>query len=162
MNLHSRTAWKWALAGLAVLVAMSFVLLPDRTKPVTREGLAAARNRWDQANIASYDMDLETRGAQVGSYHVEVRDHEVRSITRDGTPATPNALEYWTVEGLFLTIEEELDRAQSWRGRASDAVTDVWLRMRCHPKLGYPVRFVSQVPGRTQSVEIHVLQLDPR
>jgi hypothetical protein len=141
---------------------MGFVLLPDRTEPVTREALAAARARWQGARIANYDLDLETRGAQVGNYHVEVRDHQVRSIIRDGTPATPNDLDYWTVDGLFVTIEEELDRAESRRGGPSDPVMDVWLRMRCHPKLGYPVRFVSHVPMRTQSVEIHVLRLEPQ
>ena len=50
---------------------IALLLLPSRTEPVTRQTLTAAEQQWKDANIASYDMDLETTGAMTGRYHIE-------------------------------------------------------------------------------------------
>ena len=174
MSDKSYRIWKWCgIAGVAAVI-LSVPYLPGRTEPVTLERLDAARAMWQQANISSYDMDLETSGAQTGRYHVEVRNGQLSLITRNGQPADPAAGEYWTVEGLFRVIEEELDAAEQPKSEAFGPQSQVWLRMRCDAKLGYPVRFVRQVkqasrrtatgyeaPGASLGVEIHVINLKP-
>src|SRR5437867_4074850 len=112
MERKSRRAWNWVLGVAAVVGLLALVLLPGRTEPVKRERLAAARRHWEEANVSSYAMDLDVSGAQTGRYHVEVVDGKLARITRNGQPADPAAGEYWTVEGLFRTIEEELDAAE--------------------------------------------------
>ena len=160
---------KWCgIVGVgAVIIAVPY--LPGRTEPVTRERLEAARALWQRANITSYDMELETSGAQTGRYHMEVRGGRLALITRNGQSADPAAGEYWTIEGLFRVIEEELDAAEQPQSGAFGRHSQVWLRMRCDSKLGYPIRFVRQVkqasrqtatgyevPGASLGVELHV------
>jgi hypothetical protein len=89
--------------------------------------------------------------------------------------ADPAAGDYWTVDGLFQVIEEELDAAERPDGAAFGAQSQVWLRVRYHRALGYPIRFVREVkqpsrrsttgyetPGATLGVEIQVKRLSPK
>jgi len=152
--------WAGVVGVAALIVAVPF--LPGRTQPVTRERLAEARRLWDAADIASYDLDFEISGAQTGRYLVEVRHGEATRITRNGQPATPGDPHYYTVDGLFQTIEREFEVSeQSARAAAGSAPSPVWVRMRCDERLGYPVHYVGQIPGRTTSVEIRVHRLEP-
>ncbi len=151
--------WTWTAIGLAV-AGVAIVLLRGGTAPVTRAGLADAQARWQRAGIRSYDLDLETSGAQTGQYHVEVRGGKLERITRNGQPADPAAGEYWTVPGLFRTIEEELDNAEH-PSAAFPGNAQVWLHAHYDPHLGFPVRFIRQVPGTALGVEIHVRRFSP-
>src|SRR5262245_4057028 len=102
---------KWSGVGVIAAAILAVPYLPGRTDPVTREALAQARALWEQAGIINYDLDLETWGVQSGRYHVQVRDGRLVQITRNGTAADPAEGDYWTVDGLFRVIEEELDAA---------------------------------------------------
>lgn len=143
------------------LVLVVWLVVREGTEPVTRERLGEARARWAAADISSYDMDLQFSGAQSGIYRVRVRGGRLKHITLNDGPANPSEEEYWTVEGLFRIIEEELDLAEDPSRGAFPAGTQVWLRMHCDPDLGYPVRFIRQVPGTNRGVQIRVLRLAP-
>jgi hypothetical protein len=149
--------WAGVVGVAALIVAVPF--LPGRTQPVTRERLAEARRLWDAADIASYDLDFEISGAQTGRYLVEVRDGEATRITRNGQPATPGDSHYYTIDGLFQTIEREFEVSEQ-SARAA-AQSPAWVRMRCDERLGYPVHYVGQIPGRSTSVEIRVHRFEP-
>jgi hypothetical protein len=153
--------WKWGgvLGLIATVVAIPY--LPGRTEPVTRERLAEAARLWEQAHITNYDLDLEVRGAQTGRYHVAVRDGTVVEILLNDQPASPAASEYYTIDGLFLTIEEELELSERLAKSDTARKQPVWLRMRCDRKLGYPVRYIGQIPGRPRGVEILVRRFRP-
>ena len=148
-------------AGLLGLVIMVWWIVSHRTEPVTRERLARARASWDAAGITSYDLRFRTSGARNGTYHVEVRDGQAVRIILDGRLANPAEKDFYTVEGLFRTIEEELELFENPPENAVPAGTQVWLRMRCDPHLGYPVRFIRQVPGANLGEQIHVLSVVP-
>jgi hypothetical protein len=151
-----------AISVAVVIVGVPF--LPGRTQPVTREKLVDARRRWEAADILNYNLDFEISGAQTGRYAVEVRDGEATRVTRNGQPATPGDPHYYTIDGLFQTIEREFEVSeQSARGPAvvgAERPTASWVRMRCDDRLGYPVHYVGQIPGRTTSVEIRVHRLE--
>lgn len=155
-----KSPFYWMLTGLgvAVLVSVAWLLLSGRTEPLTRERLAAAERLWQAADITSYDMDLQTGGAMPGKYHIEVHGGELTKLERNGRPANPAEGEYWTLDGLFRIIEQDLDEAD----RAEAATADrrfVWLRGRFDPQLGYPVHYIKQVPGQP-SVEIRVRRFE--
>jgi hypothetical protein len=166
---------KWSGIGLVAALILAVPYLPGRTHPVTRERLDRARALWLQAQVKNYDMDLETRGAQSGRYHVEVRDGQLTGITRDGIAADPADGEYWTVDGLFRVSEEELDAAEQPESAAFGARSQVWLRARYDARLGFPIRFVREVKpasgpsttgyvpsGASLGVEIQVRRLTPK
>jgi Family of unknown function (DUF6174) len=174
MNDRTWSLLKWSGIGLIAALILAVPYLPGHTEPVTRERLNEARALWTRARIGNYDLDLETRGAQSGRYHVEVRGGHLAGITRDGVTADPAAGEYWTVDGLFQVIEEELDAAEQPDSTAFGARSQVWLRARYDSQLGYPIRFVRVVKpptgpsttgyapsGASLGVEIQVQRLTP-
>ena len=160
-----------AAVVMAVIVAVPY--LRGRTEPVTRERLAAARERWKSANITSYDLDLETTGEMTGLYHLEVRARQLAKITRNGQSMNPGDRDYWTVDGWFQAIEEDLDNAEKPKTDDPASHCDYWLRVRYHSTLGYAQRYIRQqkqpsrrtatgyeVPGVSQGVEMRVIRLD--
>jgi hypothetical protein len=166
---------KWSGVGLVVAAVLAVPYLPGRTEPVTRDRLASARSQWEAANITDYDLDLEVSGVQSGNYHVKVRGGKVWEITLNGRAADSNAPEYFTIDGLFQTLEEYLDHCENPASGVFPEGSQVWLRMRMHPELGYPIRFVKQVklPTRrsatgfeastaSQGVEFRVARLEPQ
>jgi hypothetical protein len=166
---------KWTGIGAVAALILAVPYFPGRTDPVTRERLEGARALWSRAQVKNYDMDLETRGAQSGRYHVEVRDGHLAGITRNGVTADPAAGEYWTVDGLFQVIEEELDAAEQPDNAAFGPRSQVWLRARFDSRLGFPIRFVREVKPATGpsttgyvpsaaslGVEIQVRRLTPK
>src|SRR5262245_9462723 len=72
-----------AAAVAAVLFAVHY-FVAERLPELTEETLEAASARWETNGPASYDMDIELRGARPGTVHVEVRDRKVTAQTRDG------------------------------------------------------------------------------
>ena len=162
MPMISRASWKWIGAGVLVAGVVAGPMLIGRTEPVTRERLTAARQQWAAAKLADYDMELDSSGAQTGRYHVEVRGGTLTHITRNGQPADPAQGHYWTVEGLFDTIEEEVDLIEHPSSGSFSQGRQAWLRMRCHPTLGYPLRYIRQVPGTTLGVEMRVRSLEAK
>ena len=163
---------KWStIAAVVMAVIVAVPYLRGRTEPVTRERLAASRERWKLANVASYDMDLETTGAQTGLYHIEVRAGQLAQIIRNGQTMNPADGDYWTVDGWFQAIEEDLENAEKPKTDDAASHCEFWLRVRYHPTLGYPLRYIRQqkqpsrrtatgyeVAGSSQAVEMRVLR----
>jgi hypothetical protein len=175
MSERSWNILKWSGIGLVILAIVAVPYRPGRTEPVTREALAKCEQLWEQSQISSYDWDLGVSGDQTGQYHVEVRNGQPTAITLNGRPAESHAAEYFTVQGVFQTIEEELDLADNPSSQAFPPGSQVWLRMRCHPELGYPVRFIRQVKlaaqrsasgvetsSRARGIEIRVIRFEPK
>ena len=51
---------------------------------MTGDEFEAAQALWEKNGPASYDMDIEIKGAQPGKVHIEVRDETPTAMTRDG------------------------------------------------------------------------------
>jgi len=176
--LDSDRTWKLAkwstIAAVVMVVIVGVPLVRGRTEPVARDRLIAARERWKSANIISYDMDLETTGAQTGLYHIEVRDGQLAKITRNGQEMHPSERDYWTVDGWFQAIEDDLENSEKPSGDDPATRCEFWLRVRYHATLGYPQRYLRQqkqpsrrtatgyeTPAASQGVEMRVLKFEP-
>src|SRR5262245_53194989 len=104
-----------ALAGLSLAGCSA-------GEAVTTRSLRASRQIWNKANIQDYNLEWTATGAQQAHYLVSVRSGRVASIRslirdREGRareldvhPADPS---YYSVDGLFKTIEREMDEAAS-------------------------------------------------
>jgi hypothetical protein len=148
----STRAIVFALASIALAIA--FVLLAlqyfvaERLPELTEAQLQAAMERWQKNGPASYDLDVELRGAQPGHVHVEVRQHEIENETRDGRTPGRWTWDTWSVPGLFDTLSQDLGIAENPEGQIQAAQGTKW-RLQCEfdPQFGYPKQYHRLVTG---------------
>lgn len=133
---------------------------------VTTRALDKARARWEQAALNDYNIEWTSSGARLGHYRVAVRQGEVvsvQSVLPDGrvVEARPGDPSYYSVEGLFRVLEEELDHALSDTPFGRPRGTRVLLKFVTDPVLGYPTRYRRDVAGTRQGLAIDVVSLVP-
>jgi hypothetical protein len=131
---------------------------------VTTEAIEKAKNLWSQAGILDYELEWTTTGPNNAHYDVTVRGGEVRrveSVVPDGRRIElhPGAPRYFGVDGLFLTMANELAQKKSERPFGQPPGTRVVMRFEPDPNLGYPHWYRRDVLGTPQAVTIDVLRL---
>ena len=109
---------------------------------------------------------MDGRGAQSNHYYVTVRGGEVRkveSIRPDGQRIllTSHDTRYFSVDGLFLTMDDYLAMLKKNQGSDQPSGTRVVMRFKPDPKLGYPQWFRRDVMGTSQTLAIDVVKLVP-
>jgi hypothetical protein len=149
-----------ALVSLAVLLQ---VFVAERRPELTEARLEAAQMLWEQNGPRSYDMDLEIRGAQPGSVHLEVRDGSVTAMTRDGRSPQQRTWDVWSVPGQFETLERELVLAEDPQ-HEMDVAAGTRLQLRCEfdPEYGFPRRYHRYATGGAPEVFWQVTRFEPR
>jgi len=154
--------WRWIAAGLAlgVLVAL-FVSLREPGESLTRDGLATARARWEGGGPADYVLEVTTGGAAGARHSITVRGGEVVAMTSGGAEASPAAWPYWSVEGLFGFLETELENAERPQQAYGVGSGEVVVRVRYHPRWGYPEYFMRHVLGKRLGIEWRVTRFEP-
>lgn len=151
---RGRVPWRWIALGLALGLAAGLLLARKPGAPLTPERLAEARARWQAHRPVDYELEIQMRGAVRDLRRIEVRDGEVVEMTTGGAPVPREAWSYWTVDGLFEFLEDELDNAS--RPAEAYGVDDprrVVVRVAFDRRWGYPSFFLRHVLGRGQSVE---------
>ena len=106
-------------------------------------------------------------GAQNNHYFVTVRGGEVRkveSIRPDGQrfALKPADTRYYSVDGLFLTIADELALLKTDHPFGQPKGTKVVMRFKPDPKLGYPHWYRRDVMGTSLAIAIDVVKLVPK
>jgi len=140
------------VAGILLLIYAVLLLarwtLRDDTPLLTDDALAKAEERWQTSGPASYDLELELGGARPGIIHIEVRNHQVTNLTRDGKTPPKRTWYVWSVPGMFDTLTRSLEIAAD-PATEIDATKDTrWiLRARFDPKFGYPQSYRQIVVG---------------
>lgn len=142
-------AWRWGLLAFVVTLAVATVgaclWLRDPAPHLTRQAFDQARQRWESAQIADYDVEVEVQGRQPAVYRVEVRNNVVRSALRNGYPLKQRRTHAtWTVPGMFDTIEidlESVERATASEASGQRPASQLQLRARFHEKYGYPAYY---------------------
>jgi len=124
------------------VVTLVLVFRKPRLPPCSLTELAVARQRWADARLEDYDLEVEVRGKQAAVYAVEVREGEVRAATRNREPLkSPRTLGTWSVPGMFATLEADAQNQR--RLEAGEATADIpWVDLRAEfePTWGYPLR----------------------
>jgi hypothetical protein len=130
-----------AFALASLVLAVEFFVV-ERIPLLTESELNAAKKRWQEHGPASYDMDIELRGAQPGHVQVNVRNRVVAAETRDGRVPKEHTWETWTVPGMFNTMETDMDIAENPEQAIQAAPGTKWqLRSEFDPMLGIPRRY---------------------
>jgi hypothetical protein len=153
------------LVGLVIAAAILLELfVAHRLPPLTEETLDAAQKKWAAAKPASYNLDLEIRGGEPGSAHVEVRDGEVVACQRNGvTPDERRVWDVWTVPGQFETLQRELQLAAD-PVHQMDATPGTKLTLQCEfdPHYGYPQQYHRIVTGSAPEVFWRTTKFEPK
>jgi hypothetical protein len=138
----------------------------DRGQVVSPEAIDQAKRLWSLASIRDYELDWSTSGPNNAHYVVTVRGGEVRkvdAIEPDGRRVElhPGSPRFFGVDGLFVTIADELAQLKTERPFGQPAGTKVVMRFSPDAKLGYPRWYRRDVLGTSQAVTIDVNKLVP-
>ncbi len=138
----------------------------SRGEAPTPESLEQAKALWTKAGVRNYDLEWTVTGAQNNHYLVTVRDGDVRkveSIRPDNKrfALKPADTRFYSVDGLFLTIADELAQLKSDHPFDQPKGTTVVMRFKPDAKLGYPHWYRRDVMGTSLSIAIDVVKLTP-
>jgi hypothetical protein len=131
---------------------------------VTPETLEAAKTLWKQAGITDYELEWTVTGPNNAHYLVKVQGGDVRRLEMiqpngDRTERRSFEPRFFGIDGLFLTMADDLARCGV--DKASSRPRDPKVVMRFSPdaKLGYPHWYRRDMMGTTQGMQIDVLRL---
>ena len=149
-----------AVGSLLVVggAVVAFVLAREPMSPLTLEALEAARTKWRQTGITNYELTYDMAG---GTYNVRVRAGRVMTLTRDGEPTTSHRPTDFTVDGLFNTLERELDLLDDPNSPFGGDRSTILLRVQFDQERGYVSRYLRAVGGSGRSEKIQVQHFAP-
>lgn len=145
-----------AILGIIVtcgfLLVIGAILTREAVPLLTPADFNAAVERWEKNGPKAYDCDIEIFGNRPGTVQIEVRAGVVSRMTRDGeAPRERRTWDVWTVEGMFDTIDRELQIAADPQSALGGTARPI-LSARFHLQLGYPEVFRRSVPGAQQEM----------
>ena len=144
-----------AVLGTAALVTLA----RGGTARLTEERFEAAFERWQEADVESYNLDLVLAGRESATIHLEVRQGEPTEMTRDGRRPSRRVWEYWTIPEQFEMIRRELTADPRTAFGASDR-DQVILRAEFDPRLGYPRKYEREVLGQDASIRWEIVAFE--
>ena len=145
------------IARVGIIVAWMAAVGCSGGQTVTAENLDAARGLWAKAGIRDYDLEYTTAPAN-GHFLVTVRAGEVKKVEGilDGGarhelhPAAPR---YYSVDGIFTTIADELAKLKEDKPFDQPKGTTIVMKFRTHPELGYPEWWHRDIMGASPERE---------
>jgi len=143
-----------SLVGFAAgVIAAGWFLRGDALEPLTRANLNLARERWRHAGIRDYDVHMQMNASE---YAVVVRSGIVTQVRVNGLEAPSNTWRNYSVDGLFGTLEQELDNLTDPTLPFAAPTMVVLARVRFHSEWGFPQRYLrSGGPmGKTAVIEV--------
>ena len=162
MQLRLRSGTRW-LASLCILAACASALGCSGGQEVTTESVEAAQRLWNEAGIRDYDLDY-TSGPFSDHFVTTVHNgtvQKVESIQLGGEriemhPAEPR---YYSVDGLFLTITNELAQLKTDTPFDKPRGTKIVMKFRTDPKLGYPHWYRRDIMGMSHGARFEVIKI---
>jgi hypothetical protein len=130
---------------------------------VTTEKIAAARQLWAKAGIRDYNLEYTTAPAH-GHFLVTVRDGVVQKVEGFGPRGERNELHpaaprYYSVDGIFITIADELAQLEQARPFDQPKGATIVMKFKTNAKLGYPEWYRRDIMGTSRSARIDILRL---
>ncbi len=132
---------------------------------VTAEKIVAARQIWSKAGIRDYDLEYTTAPAH-GHFFVTVRDGAVKKVEGIGPQGERTELRiaaprYYSVDGIFTTIADELAQLKQDRPFDEPKGTTIVMKFKPNPELGYPEWYRRDVMGASRSARIDIVRVSP-
>lgn len=131
----------------------------EPTAPLTRELLAAARQCWRAAGVRGYEVRYRMHGSE---YRIQCRDGVVERASVDNRPPTTADLNVYSIEGLFDTLEQELENLTDPAGPFAGQAGRVLMRVRFNPKFGYVERYLRSSGGHGRGASIEMIEFARR
>ncbi len=158
-------------AGLILIVALMATSLAVKGgcaggDEVTEQSLRKARVRWAKAGIHDYDLEWTSSGAMNSRYAVAVRGgrvESVKAVAPDGRThlLKPSEPRYYSIDGLFLTIANELAQLDQPEPFSRPKGTKAVLQFTADPEYGYPRHYRRDVLGAPAALAIDVVRFAP-
>ena len=131
----------------------------------TPDSVRVAEAKWKAAGIRDYNLEWTNSGLGNGHYRVYVRDGEVKAIYSllpggREVVAKPGQPRFYSVDGLFLTIKDEMAQRETATPFGQPKGTSAILKFTPDPELGYPRSYRRDVLGTPKGVSIDVVALD--
>jgi hypothetical protein len=145
-------AFFWLLAVSAAVGALTVWQFTGRTRSprLNSEVLSAARARWIQSGIQNYSMTVAVLGKETHRHEIEVRGGKVTRMLTDGVEAPERVWNFWSVDGIFTVLEEEIANAKAPQGPfGTFDPKDVFLDASFNSSTGVPIHYLRQVSGRS-------------
>jgi len=154
------------MGTLVILAWLGTMAGCDGGQAVTPEAIDQAKRLWSLAGVRDYELDWSVTGPNNAHYVVTVQAGEVRevdAIQPDGRRVElhPGSPRFFGVDGLFVTISDELAQLKTDKPFGQPTGTKVVMRFRPDAKLGYPHWYRRDVLGTSQAVTIDVNRLVP-
>ncbi len=153
--------WSGLLRGRNILIAIAafalgsfgaVVWFREPTQPLTRDALDAARQRWRDSDVRSYEARYRMNGSLC---EVRVRDGIVEDLTVDGRMSNTADVRSYSIDGLFGLLDLEITNLNDPTGPFGKNAPSMIARVRFNAQLGYPERYVrSGGTGRNASIEM--------
>jgi Family of unknown function (DUF6174) len=166
MNRSPRVRWigDWKMLGL--LAILGTMIGCAGGQEVTVEAINQSKQVWKTAGIRDYDLDWTVTGAQNNHYYVTVRGGDVRKVESAQTDGRrfelhPSETRFYSVDGLFLTIADELAQLKTDLPFGQPQGTKIVMRFKPDKKLGYPLWYRRDVMGTSLAIAIDVVKLVP-
>ena len=160
------------IARMTMLIVLATIVSGcGRGEPLGPRSLRKARETWLRSGIRSYDVEWTVSGPQTGGrvvhYRIAVRGglaETVKVAHADGswTEVNTHKPEYFTIDGLFRTLEEEMDQLDGPTPFGKPKGTSVLLEFTPDDTLGYPRRYRRDVVGVKPGLAIDVIKFDKK
>ena len=166
IRLYERRPRLRQLFGLGILTAcLASGGCSAGGQDVTADRINQARELWSRAGIRDYDLEYTTAPAN-GHFLVTVRDGDVKkveAIEPGGARVElhPGAPRYYSVDGLFVTIADELAQLERPNPFEHPKGTRILMKFKTNRELGYPEWYHRDIMGTSQSARIDVIKLTP-
>jgi len=146
-----RNIWFATVAfGLGVIGALAWLREP--MQPLTRATLEAARQRWRDGGIRTYQVRYQMNGSLC---EIRCRDGIVEMLTVDGRPSNTADVRSYSIGGLLDLLDLELENLHDPQGPFGERASSMMARVRFNPQLGYPERYIrSGGMGRGASIVV--------
>lgn len=155
MRIVTRTNLLLMCAAFIVGACGAILWLREPMAPLTREALAAARQRWRAAGVRGYAIRYRMHGSQ---YAIEWRDGFVEQASVNDHPPTTTDLKAYSIDGLFDILEQELDNLSDPAGPFAGHAESVLMRVRFNSELGYVERYLRSSGGHGRGASIEMIE----
>ncbi len=128
----------WGLWFVAMILVVSiggvFLIRARRLPSLDREVFDLARSHWHENGLTDYEVEVTVTGRQPGVYTVKVEKSIAVESSMDGRALTrPRTFGTWAVDGMFETLQRDLDSNEIDDNLMLGAVFD--------ETYGYPLRY---------------------